>query len=141
MVIAQAYRAFANLPQRVHFTSEEMTNILSWGDLAAFNKILGVDEIHNSVLGQFETAQKYSENIKSKMKVITGQGNRVTVELDSNTRLLAMELDDLLTQMSGQLEKDRAETKQSLEELRQLTSKHLGLVVNLEFDSVPSPKA
>jgi hypothetical protein len=50
----ESLRAIGNLPTSVHFTSDEMSYLLSLKNFSLFNKVLSLDAVHSSTIGIFE---------------------------------------------------------------------------------------
>lgn len=133
----QSLRAIGNLPERISFTPEEMSYLLSLKDYGLFDKVLSLDVVHSSTVGIFELYKErrltLTDMLSATMKGMVG-----TAELTASEKAFfepkAVELDLLASDIRGRVEKDAKESREALEEVNTAVKPTLGYSLALSFN-------
>lgn len=115
----QSLRAIGNLPDRISFTPEEMSYLLSLKDYVLFDKVLSLDVVHSSTIGIFELYKErrltLTDMLSATMKGLVG-----TTELNASQKAFfdpkAAELDLLVSDIRVRVEQDAKESREALEQ-------------------------
>jgi hypothetical protein len=131
----QAVRPMANMPEKVHFSTDEMAMLLSLKSDAVFNATVSFDEVHNSTIDIFAT---YSERRSSLTALLPAEMNGTVGSTELDHRQLALlaprmfELNALLATMLTRCDQDEREALQILTSLHATLSAKLGMTYKLQ---------
>ncbi len=81
-IIWQIVLPFANLPQRVHFSTDEMAMLLSLKDDDLFNDLVSMDELHNSTIDIFSTYTARRLSLTAELPTSSMEGEVGTTPLN-----------------------------------------------------------
>lgn len=133
----QSLRAIGNLPDRISFTPEEMSYLLSLKDYKLFDKVLSLDVLHSSTIGIFEL-YKDRRLALTDMLSATMSGMIGTSDLTDAQKAFfdpkAAELDLLVSDIRNRVEQDARESKEALVETNGAIGRTLGRSLELEFE-------
>lgn len=132
----QSLRAIGNLPQRVSFTPEEMSYLLSLKDYKLFDKVVSLDVVHSSTIAIFELYKErrlaLTDMLSATMRNMIG-----TAELTDAQKAFfepkAAELDLLASDIRNRVEQDAKDSREALEETNVAIAPTLGHSLELEF--------
>jgi|SRR4051812_1797162 len=137
----QSLRAIGNLPERVSFTPEEMSYLLSLKDYKLFDKVLSLDVVHSSTIGIFEL-YKERRLALTDMLSATMNGMIGSSELNEAQKAFfdpkAAELDLLASDIRERVERDAKESREALEETNVAVKPTLGHSLALDFSQSES---
>ena len=132
----QSFRPIANLPDRVSFSSEEMSYLLSLKDDKLFDKVLSLDVLHSSTVGIFEL-YKERRLALTDMLAATMDGMVGTTALNDAQKAFfdpkAAELDLLVSDIRKRVEEDASQSREALEETNAAIAETLGKPLVLKF--------
>lgn len=132
----QSFRAIGNLPERVSFTPEEMSYLLSLKDYDLFDKVLSLDVIHSSTIGIFELYKERRLALTDMLSATMSQMVGTTTLTDSQKAFFdpkAAELDLLVSDIRNRVDRDVKESKEALIETNAAIAATLGAPIKLEF--------
>lgn len=114
----QAIRPPANLPDKIIFTSEEMSVLLSLKNDELFNAVMPIDEIFNSTLEIFATHRKSRNELAAllpaeEMEGVTGT-SKLTGDVLGKVRPKMAEVDDLVINLRERLKLDISDVSKAL---------------------------
>lgn len=126
----QIVLAMANLPDRVRFSTEEMSLVLSFDDTDLLNRMLSADVVHNSLIEIFATFNSrrsfLAEQLPARM-----EGMRGVCEL---TKSELRRLEPRMAEVNQLVEDMRARSKSNWQEAHDTLAKlHTALISNLGF--------
>lgn len=134
----QSFRPIANLPDRISFSSEEMSYLLSLKNFELFDKVLSLDVLHSSTIGIFEL-YKERRLALTDMLAATMDGMVGTAALtDAQKKFFdpkAAELDLLVSDINKRVKEDAQQSRKALEETNMAISVTLGRPMKLKFKS------
>lgn len=129
-------RPFANLPDPVHFSTDEMTLISSMEDDELFELLMRMDGIHNGlikILALYSTErQSLTDQLPARM-----EGDKGRIELSPEERkwfepkMVALDL--LVVDLRKRMEKDYEDSSRALKKLHTALVSKLGFTKKLEF--------
>lgn len=128
----------ANLPAKVHFSTDEMALLLGLKNFEVFNKVVSFDELHNSTIEIFAT---YTERRSSMTATLSAELDGAVGSTDLDAKQLAMlaprmyELDALLKQMLVRCEQDEKEASEILLLLQKVLGDELGMTYLIQKKS------
>ena len=126
----------ASLPNEVHFSSEEMSMLLSIGDTDIFNLVFPLDTVHSSMLNSTRTLFRERSLLLEQCQPQVIEGTMATGEfateelLRLRPRMVAV--NELARQLEGQAGRLLKESRQALELLQSQLREKLNLNVQLE---------
>lgn len=132
----QSFRAIGNLPERLSFTPEEMSYLMSLKDYKLFDKVLSLDVVHSSTIGIFEL---YKERRLTLTDMLSATMNEMvgTSELNAAQKAFfdpkTAELDLLVSDIRKRVEQDARESREALEETNVAITPTLGHSLSLDF--------
>ncbi|MBL8628073.1 MAG: hypothetical protein JNM81_00485 [Rhodospirillaceae bacterium] len=131
----QVVKAFANLPQQIHFSTDELTLLLSLNADDLFNEIVMLDEIHNDAIELFRTYKEMrgslTQLLPSKMEGSHGIAE-LTPEQLFTLRPKMVELEALAQDIKIRCEQDTSESWSCLTKLMTTFRDKLGLKLTVE---------
>lgn len=132
----QSLRAIGNLPDRVNFTPDEMSYLLSLQNYKLFEMVVSLDVVHSSTIGIFELYKErrlaLTDMLSAAMQGHVGE----TVLTDEQKAFFdpkAAELDLLVSDIRSRVLKDAQESMQALVETNEAISKTLGHKLQVEI--------
>ncbi len=132
----QSFRAIGNLPDKISFSPEEMSYLLSLKNYPLFDKVLSLDVIHASTLRIFEL-HKERRMALTDMLSATMSGTVGTSELTDEQKAFfdpkAAELDLLVSDIKQRVEQDAREASEALKRTNEAIIPTLGKKIEIEF--------
>jgi hypothetical protein len=132
----QCYLPIANPRDSVDFSSEEMGMLLSQRDDDAFNLVVPLDAIHNSLIAAVRVLNERRIALTERLKPDKAEGNVLSGTLDQQEMLALrprmIEVNTLLDGLRGRVKKDFEQSDEALERLQRVLRKKLGLAYRLE---------
>jgi len=132
----QSLRAIGNLPERVSFTPDEMSYLLSLKNYKLFDKVLSLDVVHSSTIGIFELYKERRLALTDLLSA-TMDGMVGTATLNDIQKAFfdpkAAELDLLVADIRSRVEQDANESREALVETSIAIGPTLGGPLELEF--------
>ena len=132
----QSVRAIGNLPERLSFTPEEMSYLLSLQDFDLFDKVASLDVVHSSTIGIFELYKErrlaLTDMFAATMKGLVGT-TQMTPQQKAFFDPKAAELDQLVLDLRNRADQDAAESREALEQTNVAVKQTLGYSLELEF--------
>lgn len=139
-------KSFANLPDRLYFSDEELGLVLSLGDNNVSNTIVLIDHVHNSKLDAFKKmirlrreleellppAQDFDETGRSEIKL----DHKQSVKLEPRFIVL----DNLIMEVREGLGNDYYEAEQLTSDLVRAINRSLGMKLKLKTNTDLSEK-
>lgn len=130
----QVLLPLANLPERVHFSTDEMAMLLSLGNNDFFNEFVSMDELHNSTIDVFDTYKKQRLALTSQLPAEIEGAVATTVLNQQQMQSLGpkmVELDGLIVQIRKHSNKDQENALVLLKRLNQILRDKCGLTYAL----------
>jgi len=126
------------MPERVHFSADEMGMLLGLGDGKLFNQIVAMDEFHNSTIDVFQLVSGRRLELTSMMAVtgIAGDVGAVDLTLEQ-LRAFAprmLELNSMIEALRPACEEDEKAARQVLTRLQQVLRSKLGMPYKVTAD-------
>lgn len=134
----QFTRPLANLPDAVHFASDEMGMLLGLRDDAVFGAVVELDLLHNTLI---EGVRAMSTERQSLLAMLQPRhvdaGMIVSGTLDPQTEVAVqarmLEVNDLIQNIYAAAQRDDERSRMALRQLNALLRRELGLTYRLEF--------
>lgn len=133
----QSLRAIGNLPERISFTPEEMSYLLSLKDYKLFDKVLSLDVVHSSTIGILELYKERRLTLTDMLSATMSNMIGTTDLTDAQKAFFdpkAAELDLLVSDIRNRAEQDAKESREALEETNVAIARTLGHSLKLEFE-------
>lgn len=132
----------ANPPDRVHFSSEELSMLLTLGDADVSNLVIQMDEVHNGLNDAIRVLGAERSALTAQLTAVQAKGVAFTSVL---TKEQAVALRPYMQNVNSLIESIRVDAKKGFEEsddalrrLHQLLRDKLGISYKLERKETPS---
>ena len=135
-------RPLANLPDKMFFSADEMSLILSIKDLGLFNSLLSMDVVHNSTIDLFGTVSELGHGLRASLPAyMSGDVGSIalTEEQQMKFRPRMVELNLLIEAVRERSKKDAVEAFEVLEKLQSVLNARLGFGVQLDAPMPTTP--
>lgn len=130
----------ASHPERVLFSVDELTLLLSFKEMDLANELLPLDCVHNATVGAFEKFCEKSEALRGSLEgTPTGKKNEIVTLIPEKDipRIYpkTVEINDLIEQLRDTCNKDAALYWETLLKLAKAFKTHLGFSVSFALKS------
>lgn len=133
----QIYKPLANAPAPVHFSTDEMTMLLSLKDDDLFNELIPLDQVHNATLDIFHTLDARRQALTDMLPTTSMDGAKGEAALTEDQVMLIrpkmVEVNMLVVDVIGWCEKDGQNARELLTRLHTLLKEKVGLTNKLSF--------
>ncbi len=133
---------FANPPDPVHFSSEEMGMLLSLKNDDMFNVVLPMDTIHNSLIDIVKVLNTERAALTERLKADKAEGAVVSSTLDKDQTLALrprmINVNSLIENLRARAKRDFEESGEALNRLQEVLQDKLGLAYKLESTVKPT---
>lgn len=127
--------ALANMHSPIEFSADEMSMLLSLRNDAIFNRILQLDDIHNSIVPAWELYAALREKVKQLSQTIQFDPelgrSEIEVKKGSPLAIALFEADQMAIELIRRANVDAIEAKQALVELLALFRSQFGFTVSI----------
>lgn len=83
----QVFLSAANLPERIRFTDNEMSLVLSLGDADVFNELFMVDALYVGTIDNIEVLSRLRDSLSSELKAVGMSGDKGVLGLSPEEHL------------------------------------------------------
>lgn len=139
----------ANLANPIHFTSDEMSLLLSQGNDKIFHSVLGLDDRHNDIITLMRSFQEKRAEIERRLEphriIDRVDGDRIDIRYPRDVMLALspyfIDLNSIVGHLREQLPKDVATAREATERAQTLLKNRLGLKFKLQINDPPASNA
>lgn len=132
----QSFRAVGNLPDKIQFSSDEMSYLLSLKNFDLFDKVLSLDVTHSSTIDILQTYKERRLALTDRLSA-TMDGAVGSSFLDEKQMAFfapkAAELDLMVNELRVRFFEDERDSREALELTNIAISKTLGQKIELKF--------
>lgn len=125
-----------NLPELVHFTTDEMTLLLALKENTLFNDLADMDERHNGTVGAFEAYAEHRLELGRMLpSVLRGNVGRADLT-DDQMKVIGPKMVEVRTLLAGLMQQCQLQEKDAQDALTRLLaalSAKIGLTLKLEL--------
>jgi hypothetical protein len=133
----QFTRPLVNLPDAVHFTSEEMGMLLGLRNDAVFGAVVELDLLHNTLIEGVRAMSAERQSLLAMLRpqhvdasmIVSGVLDPAEVAV----RARMLEVNDLIRNIYAAAQRDDERSRTALRQLNELLRRELGLTYRLEF--------
>jgi hypothetical protein len=137
----EVVRGLANVPEAVHFSSDEMSTLLAMGDHDVFNRVIEQDTLHNSLLDTVRLYTRKREQLSERFADVCDLdteagahlGGAVKIEDAKKIRPLMVEVNHLINDLRKSASMYSEESLSALGRLHKIFRDKLELPYTLEI--------